>query len=242
MNSLEEQIKKVQRELEHLRKEHQDFLYVISHDMGATLRTIAGFTQVIKEEQGDSFNDETKLCFDFIMQSVEKSKAILEGLLDFSRLTTRTEPFSTFECNDLLKEVQISLAPLIDSKKALIEIPNLPEITANRQQIELLFFHLLQNALIYQKENTQPHISLTVRETENKWAFCIKDNGIGIPDHMTETIFNPLKRAVGDKYPGVGMGLPIVRKILQQHHGDIRLTTGKKKGTSFYFNISMTSC
>ena len=237
---LEEELKRTQLELETLRQEHQDFIYVVSHDMGATLRTISGFTQVIKEEQGDALHEETKVCFDFIVKGVEKSKAILEGLLEFSRLTTRAEPFSTFYCNDLLKEVKTSLASLIQSKEARIEVSILPNITADRQQITLVFFHLLQNALIYQKEGNQPHISITTKETEDKWEFCITDNGIGIADHMTEAIFKPLKRAIGDKYPGVGMGLPIVQKILQRHGGDMSIITQKEEGTAIRFSVAKT--
>ena len=238
MNELEDELKRTQTELEHLKQAHQDFIYTISHDMEASLRTISGFIQVIKEEQKDHFNEEAKVCFDFIVKSVEKSKATLEGLRTLSRLTTRAEPFSTFECGDLLKEVQTSLAPLIDSKKAQIKISNLPKITADRQQIALAFFHILQNALTYKEENKPPHISITTKEKDNRWEFCIQDNGIGIPDHMIEEIFKPLKRAVGDQYPGIGMGLPIVRKVLQRHSGDIKIEKIKEGGTSAHFYLA----
>lgn len=238
VKELKEELKRTQTELEHLKQAHQDFIYMVSHDMEAALRTISSFTQIIQEEQKTHFNEDTKVCFDFIMKSVEKSKAILEGLRDFSRLTTRAEPFSTFECNALLKEVQTSLAPLIDSKKAQIKISNLPKITADRQQIALAFFHILQNALTYQEENKPPHISITTKEKEDRWEFCIQDSGIGIPDHMIEEIFKPLKRAVGDQYPGIGMGLPIVRKVLQQHSGDIKIEKIEEGGTSAHFYLA----
>tara|TARA_R110002095_G_scaffold159187_1_gene137997 strand:+ start:325 stop:1065 length:741 start_codon:yes stop_codon:yes gene_type:complete len=238
MTSIEKQLKDTQKELTDLKEEYQEFVYATSHDLSAVFRVIEGFSQIIAMDHEGTLDKETKLHFEFITKSVKKGKEIQESLLELSRLTTRADPFSRVDSNELVNEATESLTELIQSKKAHIEFSDLPLVIADRQQMTLLFFHLIQNALIYQAENSQPHIVISAKEKDHCWEFSVKDNGMGIQGTQTEKIFKVLGRSVGDEYPGIGMGLAIVKKVLQRHRGNIWVKAVKDAGTIFYFTLA----
>ncbi|MCT4635452.1 MAG: ATP-binding protein [Rickettsiales bacterium] len=238
MELIQQKLERLERELEDLKKEYQEYAYIISHDLNAPLRSIEGFAAIISEDNANKFDDKTKKNFEYIVKSSENLKKIISALLDYSRINTMNNVFSQVNCNDLLCEVKDQLKEIIEQTESIILIENLPIIQGDREQLIKVFYHLLKNALLYRKEGVRPKIVIACKDKVNIWEFSIKDNGIGIKDNLKEKIFKVLRRAVSNKkYQGIGMGLNIAQKILNKHHGNIWLESESDSGSTFFFTV-----
>lgn len=238
MESIQQKLERVEQELESLKKEYQDYTYIVSHDLSAHLRSIEGFSAIISKDNASNFDDKTKNHFDYVIKSTESIKEIISVLLNYSRINSNDNVFTEIDCNDLFQELKDQLKEMIAQSEAIISIKDLPQIQGNREQILKLFYHLLQNALLYRKEDVVPQIYITCEDNIDMWKFSIKDNGIGIKDNLKDKIFKPLRRGVSNKkYKGIGMGLSIVQKILKNHGGKIWMESEMDSGSSFFFTI-----
>lgn len=238
MSSKEDTSNKLEKDLEELRNEYEEFVYTVSHDLIAPFRQIEGFLELLSKNSKDSLDEKGEKYLNLSLKGAAKGKGILKSLVAYSRLNNSSEPFTSIDLNTVFEEARESLSSTIDEKKAKISSSLLPSINADKEQLYLLFFHLLQNALIYQDINKTPEITLTFEEGNNEWIFELKDNGIGIAKNLWEKIFKPLRRAVSDEiYPGLGMGLTITAKILKKHQGSIWIESIKGEGSSFFFTL-----
>lgn len=237
-DDLSKQLERTQQELEKLKHQYQEFVYVVSHDLTGPLRQIEGFTEIIAEKYADQFDEKTKRHINLIINGSSKAKEMLEALLVYSRLSTNQKTFAPFDCNEALDKAKEKLSDLIESSDAEILCHQLPNVTADANQISMLFCHLLRNSLLYQPAGNQPKISFEVSEKEKLWQFAISDNGIGIPERVRERAFTILRRGVADKqYPGLGMGLAFARRIVQNHGGEIWIDNEKEEGSRLIFTL-----
>jgi light-regulated signal transduction histidine kinase (bacteriophytochrome) len=236
---LEERLADTQKELNELKAEYQEFVYVVSHDLNASLRQITGFSEIIANKYSETFEDKSRRHLALILSGSAKAKQLLDALTDYSRLNTRAECFTSINCEEIIEKVKQQLSERLNSRNAKIIFPALPVIIGDKTQIYQLFYHLIHNALHYQEPENKPKIEIEVTEQIHHWQFCIKDNGIGVPTNLTEKIFTVLRRAVSDKkFAGIGMGLAIAKKVLHRHHGEIWVDKHTKHGSSFYFTIA----
>tara|TARA_R110000744_G_scaffold291662_1_gene402260 strand:+ start:346 stop:1086 length:741 start_codon:yes stop_codon:yes gene_type:complete len=233
------ELEKVKQELAALKAEYEEFVYITSHDLSAPLRQIEGFAEMIVSKHGDSFDEKTQRHFSLIHQGSTQATQILTAIKNYSRLNTRAQPFAVIDCNEIVAQVLENLSSLIAETAASITCTELPSIIGDSEQIKLLFECLIKNALIYQLPDNKPVILISAKGDDNFWQFCISDNGIGVPDNLTEKIFKVLRRGVSNKkYPGIGMGLALSKKILQKHHGDISVALNNENGATFSFKIA----
>lgn len=236
---LANELEKVNQELTALKAEYEEFVYITSHDLSAPLRQIEGFAEMIISKHGDSFDEKTKRHFALIHNGTTQATQILTAIKAYSRLNTRAQPFTLINCSEIMAQVLENLSPLITETAASITCSELPSIIGDSEQIKLLFECLIENALIYQLKDNKPVIFISAKDDDDFWQFCISDNGIGVPDNLTEKIFKVLRRGVSNKkYPGLGMGLAIAKKILQKHQGDISLNVDNNIGSTFTFKIA----
>ncbi len=237
MGKTEEQLARVKAELEELREEYQEFTYKVSHDLSAPFRQIHGFSEILAKKYADNFDEKAQKHFKLILRGAKLGENILSGLLEYSRLNTRSDDFLETDCNEIVKQVQDSLSGLISNSDAQILCEKLPIIFADKKQIYQLFYHIIENSLIYQKEGNRPEISITIRNLAESFCFNIEDNGIGIKEAHRQDIFKILTRdVVASEYPGLGMGLAFAKKIVHRHGG--RIMAGEKDGrTLIQFTI-----
>ena len=164
---------------------------------------------------------------------------LINDLLSFSeagKSELKTEPV---DINELVEDIKALLSLALEEKNARIEMPILPEIRGSKVGIRQVLQNLIGNAIKYQAEGVSPKVTIDMKESEDFWEFSVSDNGIGIPQEQHEAIFMAFKRLHRkEKYAGTGLGLAICSKIIEQHHGQMRLESEPDKGSTFYFSIS----
>jgi light-regulated signal transduction histidine kinase (bacteriophytochrome) len=164
---------------------------------------------------------------------------LIKALLEYSRIRSRTQELEQVDTGALVAGILQNLRLWIEETGAQVSVDPLPQVTADTSQLGQVFQNLIENALKFRRENEPPKIHVAAEEKDGQWIFQVCDNGIGIEPIFYELIFQPFKRlhARRDRYPGTGIGLAIVKRIVERHHGRVWVESQSKKGTTFYFTL-----
>lgn len=219
-------------------KQLEQFAYVASHDLQEPLRMITGFLSQLEKKYNDKIDDRGKQYIHFAVDGAKRMRQIILDLLDFSRVGKEKSKPVLLDVNEVISEATVLLRNQIASKKASIHYKNLPEIVTYHSPLIQVFQNLIGNALKYSKEEVAPIIEITAEEQDKEWKFAVKDNGIGISQEFNEKIFIIFQRLHHkSEYSGTGMGLAIVKKIIEGLGGKIWVESEEGKGSTFYFTI-----
>ena len=198
----------------------------------------AGLLKRRYEGQLDSDADE---FIDYIISGSERMKEQIKGLLDYSRVGTSGEE-KEFNADKALETALTNLKSSIEELNAEVTHEKLPNIVADESQISRVFQNLISNALKFRREGVQPKIHIKARKEDNEYVFSVSDNGIGLEEQYSDQIFEVFKRlhAIGE-YQGAGIGLAIVKRIIDNHGGRIWVESELGVGSTFYFTIPFVS-
>lgn len=241
-------------ELINMNKELEAFAYVSSHDMQEPLRKIQTFASRILEKESLNLSDSGKNYFRLMQQSAARMRQLIQDLLAFSRVTAAERIFENTDINIIIEELKNDFKEVIEEKKAIIEVDEISEIHIIRFQFRQLLYNLISNALKFAKPNVPPLIKIRSRNIKfskaNEFNLAIEreychisfeDNGIGFEQEYSEKVFEVFQRLHGkDKYSGTGIGLAIVKKIVENHNGIIKVTSELNVGTQFDIFIPAT--
>lgn len=244
-DNLEKQVKertleleKVVDELKRSNEELQSFAYITSHDLQEPLRTIASYAQLIKRRYKGQLDQDADEFIDFMVNGASRMKNMIQGLLDYSRVGTQGHKFKEFKSEDALNYAINNLQSAISENNAEITYDDLPTIFADKNQIASIFQNLIGNALKFQKEGLKPKIHVLANKKGNEYVFSVSDNGIGIEEQYTHRIFEVFKRLhTIDEYEGAGIGLAIVKRIIDRHGGRVWVESEFGKGSTFCFTL-----
>ncbi len=239
MPSLEQELAAVKAELSDLRAEYDEYAYIVSHDLSAPLRHVEGFAQMLMDRNEGVLDERSIKHLNMILAASETGQTLLHEMRTYSRLHTRAGAFEPTDSQTAFENAKDLLQDVIEETDAIIQCAPLPTLVADKSQLSMVFYHLLLNALTFNKG--QPKIDVNVTSGETASEFIVSDNGIGLDSRLVDKIFKPLRRAVlADEYPGNGMGLANAKKIARRHGGDIWCDTSKTHGAAFHFTISKT--
>jgi len=233
INNLIINLKRSNEELEH-------FAYVASHDLQEPLRTIASFTQLLERRYKNRLDSDADEFMDYIVEAAVRMKEQIEGLLEYSRVATKGKEFEIIDMDEILDITIQSLDTSIKESNAEITYEELPDVMGDGVQLQRVFQNLLSNAIKFRKceESLKVHISVYKDENKDNYVFSIKDNGIGIEEQYLKRIFTIFQRLhTWDKYKGTGIGLSIVKRIVERHGGHIWAESEFGKGSTFYFTL-----
>jgi signal transduction histidine kinase len=233
-------------ELQKSNKSLSEFAYVASHDLKEPLRKIRIQSNNLQERFSNILDNEGANYLQRIVSSVTRMETLINDLLTYSQLNKRSEAIEKVSLNKLVQEVLNDLDLVIHETGAVVNYAELPEIKGDKTQLRQLFQNLISNALKFRKATELPVINITtikVRAEQeqaraNPFKFyhhiIITDNGIGFEQEYAERIFKVFERLHGNKeYQGTGIGLAIVQKVVENHHGFIRAESCIGKGSSF---------
>lgn len=234
----EQQLRVLIDDLTRANEELQHSAYALAHDLQAPLRAIATFAHLLKDRLQGNLDEESARMFDFVLNSVERMKLLIQGMLELARINERAEVANVQV--ETLAAVQLALRdlePAIEATGAKICIDSLPPVYGDPEQILRLFENLIGNAIKYRGNHT-PEIRISASYREDAWVFSIEDNGIGIDSRHHIQIFDLFQRLHSDsEYEGSGVGLAACRKIVERHNGQIWVESQPGRGSTFYFSI-----
>ena len=230
--------KPVESEIQQVRAELMSFVYTVSHDLNAPLRAVVNFSRMLSEKYSDVLDERGQHYLAFIEDGGQKAQAMLNGLLQFSRLNTQSQEPVLVDCDSLIKSCVTMLHEDIEKQQATIEFSSLPIVMADADQLLQLFLALISNAIKFHAPNQPPKVSIFAETGDSGHYFRVQDDGIGIDVAYHSRIFELFKRLHTDReYEGIGMGLTLAQKIVDRHLGKIWVEPVLPRGTAFCFTL-----
>ncbi|MFM9984270.1 MAG: ATP-binding protein [Flavobacteriales bacterium] len=236
-------------------KELEAFTYISSHDLQEPLRKIQTLVSIIIEEESKNLSDNGNYNFQRIQLAAGRMQLLIEDLLAFSRINTTERKFEETDLHTIIEEVKAELRDTIHEKQATIEATDLCPANIIAFQFRQLLYNLISNALKFSKNDIISRIIVTSSivkgsklnnpklSSENDYChISIEDNGIGFEPRFSERIFEVFQKLHGKEvYAGTGIGLAIVKKIVENHNGIITATGELNKGAQFDIYIPVAT-
>ncbi len=222
------------QELERSNRELQDFAFVASHDLQEPLRKIQAFSDrlISRSEQLD---DQDKDYLRRMQSAAGRMQNLIEDLLSYSRVTTKAKPMVSCDTQAILQEVLQDMETSISREQARVTTGPLPPTVGDATQLRQVLQNLLSNAIKFHAPGQPPEITLAAEEVSgSEWTLVISDNGIGFDERYAEKLFHPFQRLhQKEGYAGTGIGMAIVKKILDRHGATITVKSQPGRGTTF---------
>jgi len=245
---------KLIKELEAKHKELESVLYAASHDLKSPLVNIQGFghelsqscnllrSALVGKKKSDNIekavdialNKDIPDALDFILTSTTKMDSLLSGLLDVCRLNTAAVKIGPIDMNEMMADVAASIEYQVANAGATVEVEQLPPCLGDPSQINRVFTNLLTNALKFLSPCRPGRISIRAASRVSQSVYCVEDNGIGIaPEHL-DKIFEIFYQLDPEGRRGEGIGLAIVKRIIDRHNGRVWAESRAGEGSKFF--------
>lgn len=226
-----------EEQLEHLKKEFELFSYSMSHDLNAPLRAIEGYIKLMEENLGNQADSEATEYISHIQHNVKKMASLIGNLLTLSRIATRELKLSEINMQELVHEVVEELSKQYDYKSKIV-INDLHPITADYSLMNLVFFHLASNAIKFSSKTNSPTVEILSEKRNDQITYIVKDNGMGLDVNKADKLFITFQKLHHiDELEGTGMGLMIVKRIIDKHNGNVGVKSEIGKGAEFHFSL-----
>ena len=222
------------RSLEQRNESLNNYAHMVSHDLKSPIRNIHSLVSWVLEDNCDEFKNGWKNSFDLIFQNLGKMDSLIDGILKHATIDVVEENNKAIDLNRLIPEI-IRTIYVPSSIKIKLK-GQLPTLETDKYRIEQLFKNILTNAIAATEGLRAGLITIEAREQHDAWLFCIADNGKGIPKHLQAGIFDMFKKLENDSNT-TGIGLALVKKIVNYYRGEIWLSSEEGIGTTFYFTI-----
>ncbi len=234
-NKAEEEQNKLIEKVESINEELKDFAHIVSHDLKAPLRGVSSIANWLESDYADKLGAEGKEQLDLLISRVKRMHDFIEGVLQYSRASSAEEQQQQVNLNQLLTEAIDMVAPP-DNIKITVE-SQLPTITCDQIRIAQVFQNLLSNAIKYM-DKPQSQIKVNCIEEDSFWKFSVADNGPGIEEQYFERIFKMFQTLTSrDEFESTGVGLTVVKKIVEMYNGKIWVESKLGQGTTFFFTL-----
>ena len=235
--NLERTVKERTAELERSNQELEQYAYVASHDLQEPLRMVASYAELLAKHYQGELDEKADIFLGYIVDGAGRMQELINDLLALSRVGTRGKPPQPTDCNEVVSQVLQNLGKSIDASGVEIVTADLPTVMVDRTQLRQVFQNLIANAIKFRSEDS-PRVELTTQRDSGNWEICVADNGIGIDRSHHERIFTIFQRLhARDKYEGSGIGLALVKKIVERHGGRVQLESEAGQGAHFSFTL-----
>jgi light-regulated signal transduction histidine kinase (bacteriophytochrome) len=239
IGQLNETVRRHMLEVEEANKELEAFSYSVSHDLRTPLRTIDGFSKELLDNGENVLDSQSKADLARIRAAVKRMSRLIDDLLEFSHLSRQDLKRERVDLSRLVEEIaQKSQA---DQPERPVECVVAAQVSAggDAHLLEIALTNLIQNSFKFTQHASHPRIEFNVRRKDEKTVFYLRDNGVGFNMDYAHQLFKPFQRLHDVKqYPGTGIGLALVQRIIQRHGGRIWVEAEENHGATFYFTLS----
>jgi PAS domain S-box-containing protein len=233
----EEALARQAQELARSNAELEQFAYVASHDLQEPLRMMGSFAQLLAKRYKGQLGADADDFIAYIVDGAARMQRLINDLLSYSRVGRRGKEFAPTACAAAVAVACESLRAAIAESGAAVTVGSLPVVMADETQLVQLFQNLIGNAIKFRSAKPV-QVDVGAERRRDDWLFWVRDNGIGIAPQHAERIFLIFQRLHGrDRYPGTGIGLAIVKKIVERHGGRIWVESKEGEGSAFYFTL-----
>ncbi|HEX9998917.1 MAG TPA: ATP-binding protein, partial [Actinoplanes sp.] len=232
-----EQLKVQAEELTRSNRDLEQFAYVASHDLQEPLRKVASFCQLLQRRYAGQLDERADQYIAFAVDGAQRMQRLINDLLAFSRIGRLTTGFSEVDLAAVLTEVKSQLESRA-GPDAQISWSDLPVVEGEEPLLTTLFVNLIGNSLKFSRPDVPPVIRISAERDGGDWRITVRDNGIGIETEFADKVFVIFQRLhARDAYEGTGIGLAIVKKIVEYHGGRIWLDLEVEEGASINFTL-----
>jgi signal transduction histidine kinase len=235
---LEKRVAESTAELRAVNAELESFSYSVSHDLRAPLRAIDGYSRMIEEDHAARLNDEGRRLVAVVRASTERMRRLIDDLLEFSRLGRKALATTPVDMTALAKEVAAELQPA--NPGAEVAIGALPVVQGDPALLRQVWANLIGNALKYSARSGSPRVEIGGRAELAEALYWVSDNGVGFDMRYAARLFGVFQRLHReDEFPGTGVGLAIVQRIVTRHGGRVWGEGAPNKGATFRFTLPL---
>jgi len=222
-------------------QELEAFTYSAAHDLRAPLRHIHGFANFLQQTWYDKLDDEGRHFLDKILNSSKEMGQLLDDLLNFSRLGRIEVDRQQVSLSQVVRRVQQELQPDEAGRTVTWEIGDLPEVDGDQSLLHQVMVNLLSNAVKYSRRSVNPHIVVGSLNGEgSSVTVFVRDNGTGFEMQYVDKLFRVFQRLHrAEDFEGAGIGLAIVRRVIERHGGRVWAEGAPEQGATFYFSLPL---
>jgi light-regulated signal transduction histidine kinase (bacteriophytochrome) len=207
------------------------------HDLAGPVNQISTMLELYLARHTQSrANAQEQAILNLLQDSTTRLGKLLDAMQSYLRLSGLPREFRQCDCDSLLSFALGSLDPLVRESGAVVTRDEIPAMCCDPNQLVYAFICLLETALKF-RGDLRPEIRISVTPQGGDWLLSICDNGIGIDARHHEAVFHMFKRIHGDRYPGIGAGLAITRRIIEEHGGRIWVESEPGRGSTFFFTL-----
>ena len=230
-------MRQLNQELAGARTELQQFAYMASHDFREPVRLIAGYVQLLAQRTKGKLDAEADDLMASALEGVAQMQERIDGLLEYARVATTGGEFQPTDCEKAFAVAILSLHNRIDESAAVIGHRNLPVVLADASQIRNVFHNLISNALTFRSADP-PRVVVRAEQSGSEWVFAVQDNGIGLDPRYAGRIFGLFQRLhTRTERPGAGVGLAVVKRIVERHGGRVWVESERGRGATFFSTV-----
>jgi light-regulated signal transduction histidine kinase (bacteriophytochrome) len=224
------------RDLGRSNEDLEQFAYAASHDLQEPLRAISGCVQALERKYRGKLDEKGDELIGMIVDGSTRMKALIEGLLAYSR-AGQHDNLVTVDTGAVLQKVMADLTVARNESKAEISFASLPLLGFVKGEFDRLLYNLVSNAIKYRGSGS-PKIQISAERQMNAWIFKIADNGVGFEPQYADKIFGVFQRLhTREEYLGTGIGLALVKKIVERRGGWIWVDSVPDHGSTFFFSV-----
>jgi len=235
---LEQRVTERTEELTAANRELDSFAYAVSHDLRAPLRAMSGFSQALLEDYGGQLQGEAQIYLEQIGLASKKMGELIDGLLVLSRTTRSKLQYNETDLSALSRRLLNELALTAPERRVTVHIEPGLTVLGDARMIELIMQNLLSNAWKYTAQTEAADIRVYSAVRDGVCRFCVADNGAGFDMAHANRLFQPFQRLHRqDEFPGIGIGLATVQRIVHRHGGTIEAKSEPGKGAEFSFTL-----
>jgi two-component system sensor histidine kinase/response regulator len=237
-NSAEEQLRLYAVRLESVNAELESFSYSVSHDLRAPVRAILGFVTAIEEECGSDLGIEGRRLLSVVAREASRMGELIDDLLEFSRIGRQPMSDGLVDMTALAREAAAADATSRDGVRCSIEIDDLPPVRGDRMLLRQAWVNLISNAMKYSGKEAAPHVRIWATNDESTTTYHIRDNGVGFDMRYADKLFGVFQRLHrATEFPGHGVGLAIVMRVVKKHGGSVRAEARVGEGATFSLTL-----